>query len=229
MSASSQVATFNIAESVHKAVGGKVSLDGLLAVWYTIGMVVQSQLSVRKGVKLAGLGTFTLTATNEPIFILTNEFMNKYKLKQRSMGKSDNIPLTTLNYVQLLNELATSNKGNSVDDHLTRELIEKIYNKYLSCLGSYLIEGRSVVLSIHKVCEFVISNGEFTCNFQSDFLSAFGVSGKKVANGEVAKGQKKAPLMPPQPPPRARDPITGDRSVPYYLLSYMLYILTYLL
>ena len=210
-----QVATYNIAEAVHKAVGGKVSLDGLLAVWYTIGLVVQSQLSVRKGVKLAGLGTFSLTAANEPIFILSNEFMNKYKLKQRSMGKSDNIPLTTLNYVQLLNELTTSNKAN-VEDHLTREMVEKIYNKYLSCLGSYLIEGRSVVVSIHKVCEFVISNGEFTCNFQSDFLAAYGVGSKKVANGELLKGQKKAPLMPPQPPPRARDPITGDRSVPLY-------------
>ncbi len=210
-----QVATYNIAEAVHKAVSGKISLDGLLAVWYTIGLVVQSQLSVRKGVKLAGLGTFSLTAANEPIFILSNEFMNKYRLKQRSMGKSDNIPLTTLNYVQLLNELTTSNKANA-EDHLTREMVEKIYNKYLSCLGSYLIEGRSVVLSIHKVCEFLISNGEFTCNFQSDFLATYGVGSKKIANGENLKGQKKAPLMPPQPPPRARDPITGDRSVPLY-------------
>jgi hypothetical protein len=111
---------------------------------------------------MSSFGTFTLTDKGEPIFIMSSDLGSQFKIKQRSQIGSGNISTSNLNFTQV-------REGTS----LTRETVEKIYSKFLTCMGRAIFENRNIVITIHRVAEVSISNGELVCNFLPQFLSLF--------------------------------------------------------
>lgn len=59
---------------------------------------MKAQLSQRKAVRLSAFGTFTFNIRGEPAFIISQEFANQFKLKQRSMPTPDNVPTAAANF-----------------------------------------------------------------------------------------------------------------------------------
>ena len=93
------VSTHELAEAT--ASTSKTPLEDVLKVWHGLGMVVKTQLSQRKGVRLGALGTFSMTITGDPTFVMAPELSSQFKLKFKSMGSPDNIPTTSINFTQL--------------------------------------------------------------------------------------------------------------------------------
>ena len=57
------------------------------------GYCIKTQLSARKEVKLNLLGKFTLSAENDPVFIMSKE-LSQYKLKQKANIPPDNLSMS---------------------------------------------------------------------------------------------------------------------------------------
>lgn len=204
------VSTHQLAEQTCKALGGKVSLEDILTVWHAIGKqfwgfhylpivlvlttvmllllgnVVKHQLTYKKGVKLSSFGTFTLTEKGEPVFLISSDLTSQFKIKQRPQPASGNISTNPLNFTAV-------REGTDI----SRETVEKIYSKFLTCMGRAIFEGRSILVSIHRVAEVLISKGELSCKFAPQFLSLFRPGNdplktgtqRAVVRGEVMREQ----------------------------------------
>ena len=154
--------TFQEVKSHGKSVKINLTLEDVLTVWHAIGSLVKIQLSQRKGVKLPQLGTYSLSTTGDPVFIISGELANQYKLKQRAQSASEKVPTSLLNFMQL-----------SSDCELPRDLTEKIYAKFVSCMSKFISQGRKVLVTIHRVGEILVYNDELVHTFMSDFMSSF--------------------------------------------------------
>ena len=121
-----------------------------------------NQLTYKKAVKLSSFGTFTLTDKGEPLFLISSDLTGQFKLKQKPQPASGNISSSNLNFTQV-------REGTN----LPRELVEKIYTKFLTCMGRAIFEARNILITIHKVGEISIANGELACKFAPQFLSLF--------------------------------------------------------
>jgi hypothetical protein len=132
-------------------------------------------MSQRKGVRLPTFGTFTFDLKGEPCFIMANDLSTQFKLKQRACPTADQkIPTTAINFTQVQDSItgAGHNKG-AASSGLSRELIEKVYSKYLTVLGRSLFEGRTVLVTFHKVAEVTLGNGELSYSLIPDFYKIF--------------------------------------------------------
>jgi hypothetical protein len=67
---------------------------------------------------------------------------------------------------------------------LPRETVEKVYTKFLTCMGRAIFEARNILITIHRVAEISISNGELVCNFIPKFLSLFQAGGDPMKTGK---------------------------------------------
>lgn len=250
------VSTFSLAEATCSALGGKASLDDVLSVWHAIGLslnlttaiynhssflsfsniglCVRTQLCMKRGVKLAAFGTFTLSTSNDPVFVLSAEMEKQCKVKQKTTVPVGNVGISALNFQQL-----------AASCGIDREQVDKIYTKFVSCLGRSILEGRKITLSIHKVAEMLIWSGTLKCTFMNDFIFLLKTPEKilKVPDpprvaGLASRTSRSSPVAgaaspggrsasAPRPKtgskskgvievinrrPRERDPITGDRG-----------------
>eukprot|EP01039_Chlorochromonas_danica_P004573 gene4573-5013_t len=162
MNASIDISTHEIAELTAKAMNGKVTLEEVLSVWHEIGNVVKQQMTQRKAVRLSSFGTFGFSLKQEPIFTMATEFGNQFKIRQRGQVTTENVPTSSVNFAQI-------KAGTGIE----REVVEKIYMKFMTALGRVLFEGRSVLLTIHRVAEIQMTNNELTYSFMPDFLMLF--------------------------------------------------------
>lgn len=188
------VSTHQLAEQTWKALGGKSTLEDILTIWHSVGKllrlscflssftmcrldtfsflhvfagnVISDQLTHKKGVKMSSFGTFTLTEKGEPVFLISSDLTTQFKLKQRPQPASANISTSNLNFSQV-------REGTNIP----RDLVEKIYLKFLTCMGRAIFEARNILITIHKVADIAISNGELVCRFAPQFLDQF-VGGK---------------------------------------------------
>lgn len=111
---------------------------------------------------MSSFGTFTLTDKGEPVFLISSDLTTQFKIKQRPQPASGNISTNPLNFTAV-------KEGTEIP----REIVEKIYSKFLTCMGRAIFEGRNILVSIHRVAEVVIANGELSCKFAPQFLSLF--------------------------------------------------------
>ena len=133
-----------------------------------MGTVVRKQISTGRGVRLPGLGTFTMTASGIPTYVHSPEMLKNYKLKVKNKnGVAGNIPATSLNYSQLAQA-----------SELSREMCEKIYVRMTQILGKKILEGRDVLLIVHRLAEISIKNGVVSCDFMSSDPTGPGSPGR---------------------------------------------------
>ena len=166
------VSTHEILEKVYNSLNttttnnnNKLTLDNIIEIWYNIGHVIKTQLTLKKGVKLISFGTFTLTDSNIPFFSVSLDLKRQFKLNQKNLLSSSSLISTTnLNFSQVI-DLCTIK--------YTRDIIDKIYSKFLSSLGRFIYEGRNISISIHTVGEIKISKNELVCDFLPQFMKVF--------------------------------------------------------
>eukprot|EP00605_Chrysophyceae_sp_TOSAG23-4_P001099 GSChrysophyteH1.ASY1.ANO1.1205.1 assembled CDS len=172
------LSTAQLCELSAASLGSRVSVDECLQGWHCVGKVVLKQLSSGRGVRLPALGTFTMTPSGIPTFVASQEMVKNYKLKVRPNDAAGNIPVTSLNFSQL-----------SQFSGLSRELCEKIYVSITKILGKSILEGRDVLLTVHKVAELSVQHGVISCNFmKSDTPSSPG----REANGGALSSPRSA-------------------------------------
>ncbi len=126
-----------------------------------IGNVIKNQLLQRKAVRLTSFGTFSLSK-GFPVFTLASEMIQQFKLTYSSPLTLDNIPTSAINFAQISNNIKIS-----------RDIIEKIYNKFLTALGRNIYEGRNILITINRIAEISIINYQVNCDFISEFYSLF--------------------------------------------------------
>lgn len=122
---------------------------------------------------MSSFGTFTLTDKGEPVFFISSDLTNQFKLKQRSQIASGNISTNALNFMMV-----------KEGTNLPRDVVEKVYSKFLTCMGRAIFENRNILVTIHRVAEISISNGELVCGFLPQFLSLFQSGGDVMKTGK---------------------------------------------
>ena len=133
-----------------------ISIEDCLTVWHAIGKVVRTQLQANKGVRLGQLGTFTKATSGGTTFVPASEILKCYKLKAKPNPQPDSVPISGLNFTQL-----------SQSSGVSREIAEKIYTRFVHCVGKSILEGREILLTIHKVAEISIKNSMMAVTFIS--------------------------------------------------------------
>ena len=84
-------------------------------------------------------GTFTITPKYDPTLLMSNDLASRFNLRQRAQT-GDNIPTGMLN----LSQVAGNTK-------IPRDVVDKIYSKFIACLGKAIVEGRKIVITVHRV------------------------------------------------------------------------------
>mmetsp|Transcript_9325 Transcript_9325/g.14050 ORF Transcript_9325/g.14050 Transcript_9325/m.14050 type:complete len:1135 (+) Transcript_9325:93-3497(+) len=187
------LSTQQISESVHYSLRNIVSLEEVLKLWHTLGLVVREQLIQKKGVRLEKLGYFGFDVMGCPCFNVANEFMRTYKVRHVPTPTSDNIPISKLNFTQL-------SRMCGVD----RSRAEKIYAKYVELFGAGVRTGQNALLSIHRVAEVFVNNDSVKCSFLPEFVDMMSTK-SKVAN-------RKRPSSAPRTRVNPRDTINAASS-----------------
>jgi hypothetical protein len=80
---------------------------------------------------MTSFGTFTLTDKGDPVFLISSDLTGQFKLKQRPQPASGNFSTNPLNFT-LVKE----------GTELARETVEKVYSKFLTCMGRAIFENR---------------------------------------------------------------------------------------
>jgi len=163
----SYLSTSQLCEQTQAALGSRVtSIAECLAVWHTVGNVVKEQLAAGRGVKLPLLGTFTMTQSGAPTFVPSKELLTNYKLKAKAFAAAGSWSVQALNYSALAQ--ASNQKIDGGAGQLTRELVEKIVLKVIQVLGKAILEGRDIVLTVHRVAELSFKGGGVSSEFMQD-------------------------------------------------------------
>ena len=105
---------------------------------------------------------------------MSTDFGRQNSLKQKSpgfAGSADNIPVSAIN-LAMLAELVGK----------TRDVVDKIIAKFIYVLGRSIREGRTILLSIHRVAELSIGKCELSCEFNSEFLTLIREGGSGHSN-----------------------------------------------
>eukprot|EP01038_Epipyxis_sp_PR26KG_P009178 gene9178-12377_t len=170
------VSTHQLCELTCKSLNDKISLEEILTVWHGIGPVVAQQLQIRKGVRLNSFGTFSLSTSLEPVFVISNELTSQFRIKQRPQPNLENIPTSSLNFAQLVNKT-----------NLSREAADRIYGRFMATVGRCISQNRNILINIHRVGEIRISDGELVCQFMPDFLDLFKPKNEQLKNKDFIR------------------------------------------
>lgn len=98
---------------------------------------------------------------------MSNDLGSQFKLKQKACPTADQkVPTTAINFTQVKD--AITNKQAA-----SRDLVEKVYGKFMTVLGRALFEGRNVLVTVHKVAEITLGNGDLSYSLIPDFYKIF--------------------------------------------------------
>ena len=164
------ISTHQLCEQVCSSFGTKkLSLDMVMKVWHAMGTVIKSQLLQKRGVRLDKFGTFSFARSREPIFNIASDFAQLYRLQQSATPTMDNISSAKLNLTQL-----ASVSG------VARATSDKIYNRFIQCIGKCAQSGRNVLVTLNKVGEVTISARAVKYEFMQDFMNDIGVGRNNI-------------------------------------------------
>ncbi len=136
---------------------GTITIEDALLVWKHIAVHIGQQLFNRKGVKLPSIGTLSLSAAGNVVFLVAKEITQcniKYTSPVGGAASQDKVPVSILNFA-LISQLTL----------LARPAVEKLYYAVIDILNKKLLGGRSVLLTFNKVVELQFSQGRLTCKY----------------------------------------------------------------
>ena len=223
------ISTHQLSEQVLASFNGKVSLDAVMRVWHAVGTLIKVQMTSKRGVRLDKFGIFSFGKVGEPVFNVAQDFAAMFRLTQNVIPLKDNVSAAPMNLTQL-----SSLSG------IDRALADKIYSRFIGCIGKCAQSGRNVLVSLNKVGEINITARVVKFVFMGEFVDALN-SGvpmvvKVATKSKTAEAGWNAKNYKPEDPkevrkaaaaaaaeakkaevlsrPRQRNPMTGEYDTP---------------
>ncbi|CAB1425340.1 unnamed protein product [Pleuronectes platessa] len=182
------------------------------SIWADVSAYIERQMTLQKGVQLAGLGTFTFsqqrldlgnrsTVIQRPIFILAGKLLQSLGLKQtRPLAAATHLPVVQLNFAAVSQETPFS-----------RDVVEGCVRETLLFLFRALASERNVLVTFQGIGVLSFTNNKVRMKFNRYFINAMDGTGRMLlALTKLQRPQTVNPItLPtvcsPQPPHKDTD------------------------
>ncbi|XP_074521751.1 coiled-coil domain-containing protein 81-like [Halichoeres trimaculatus] len=157
----------------------QLSENDISCIWGDVSTYIKRQLTVLKGVHLAGLGTFTFsqqrldignrfTMIQRPIFLLSGKLVQSLGLKQvRPLAAASHLPVVQLNFAAVSQETPFS-----------RDMVEGCVRETLLLLYRALATNQHVFLTLQGIGVLSFKNNKVRMKFNRDFINAMDGAGR---------------------------------------------------
>ncbi|XP_070765490.1 coiled-coil domain-containing protein 81-like [Enoplosus armatus] len=157
----------------------RLSQNDINSIWADVSSYIERQMTLQKGVHLAGLGTFTFsqqkldignkfTMIQRPIFLLAGKLVQSLGLKQvRPLAAATHLPVVQLNFAAVSQETPFS-----------RDVVEGCVRETLVLLFRALASEQNVSLTLQGVGVLSFKNNKVRMKFNRDFINAMDGSGR---------------------------------------------------
>ncbi|XP_064826130.1 coiled-coil domain-containing protein 81-like [Oncorhynchus masou masou] len=156
----------------------QLSENDVDSIWSNVSSFVERQMTLQKGVYIAGLGSFTFSQQKldvgnkfvliqRPIFLLSEKLSQSHGLKQvKPLSAAGDVPLVQLNFTAL-----------SVESPFERHVVEGCVRETLLVLLRAVAAGRSVLFTFHAIGELLFCRSKVKMKFYHDFVTSLDGSG----------------------------------------------------
>lgn len=143
-----------------------ITVEGIMVLWRALSRLIADSLTNGgRGVRVEGLGTFTLDVNAKPVFVMATEFAATHALRDFTTSAAK-----TLNPATSNGKLNIARVAQSAE--MERPIAETAVATVLKHLGRYLKERKSVSLSFHPMAEFAcIPRDSAAMKFLPSFVS----------------------------------------------------------
>ncbi|XP_070821522.1 coiled-coil domain-containing protein 81-like [Chaetodon trifascialis] len=157
----------------------QLSENDINSIWAEVSAYIERQMTLQKGVHLAGLGTFTFsqqkldignkfTMIQRPIFLLAGKLVQSLGLKQvRPLAAATNLPVVQLNFAAVSQETPFS-----------RDVVEGCVRETIVLLFRALASEKNVFLALQGIGVLSFKNNKVRMRFNRDFINAMDGSGR---------------------------------------------------
>ncbi|XP_038617901.1 coiled-coil domain-containing protein 81 isoform X2 [Tachyglossus aculeatus] len=154
--------------------------DEIFSIWGSVSEFVERQLGKHKGVRIPGLGTFTLQRQKielgnrflllqRPVFILSEKFAQIFRLQQSKVYVTGDIPVVPLNFSAI-----------SLEGPFHRDVVEGCVRETLLFFSRSVATKQSVEFTFKGIGVLAVRAGKAKMRFYREFLSAMDGSGNLV-------------------------------------------------
>ncbi|XP_029937832.1 coiled-coil domain-containing protein 81-like [Myripristis murdjan] len=150
-------------------------------IWSYVSAYIERQMTLQKGVHLAGLGTFTFSQQKldignrfimiqRPIFLLTEKLSHSQGLKQVRPLAAGDIPVVQLNFAAV-----------SKESPFSRDVVEGCVRESLLLLLRALASQKNVLFTFQGIGVLRFKNNKVRMKFNRDFINAIDTSGRLLS------------------------------------------------
>uniref|UniRef100_A0A8D3AP86 Coiled-coil domain-containing protein 81 n=1 Tax=Scophthalmus maximus TaxID=52904 RepID=A0A8D3AP86_SCOMX len=156
-----------------------LSDNDINSIWADVSAYIERQMTLQKGVHLAGLGTFTfsqqrldlgnkVTTIQRPIFLLAGKLLQSLGLKQtRPLAAATHLPVVQLNFAAVSQETPFS-----------RDVVEGCVRETLLLLFRALASEQNVFVTFQGIGRLSFTNNKVRMKFNGDFINAMDGTGR---------------------------------------------------
>ncbi|XP_040889979.1 coiled-coil domain-containing protein 81-like isoform X2 [Toxotes jaculatrix] len=157
----------------------QLSENDIDCIWAAVSAYIERQMTLQKGVHLAGLGTFTFsqqkldlgykfTMIQRPIFLLAGKLVQSLGLKQaRPLAAATHLPVVQLNFAAVSQETPFS-----------RDVVEGCIRETLLLLFRALASERNLFVTFQGIGVLSFKNNKVRMKFNRGFVNAMDGSGR---------------------------------------------------
>ncbi|XP_039991358.1 coiled-coil domain-containing protein 81-like isoform X2 [Xiphias gladius] len=182
----------------------QLSENDIDCIWADVSAYIERQMTLQKGVHLAGLGTFTFsqqkldlgnkfTMIQRPIFLLAGKLVQSLGLKQtRPLAAATHLPVVQLNFTAV-----------SQETPFGRDVVEGCIKETLLLLFRGLASEQNMFITFQGIGVLSFHNKKVQMKFNKDFVNAMDGTGRlllafnnrpgssvSLLSGEVSKLQR---------------------------------------
>ncbi|XP_013920714.1 PREDICTED: coiled-coil domain-containing protein 81 [Thamnophis sirtalis] len=156
----------------------KLTSEDVVNIWDSVSEFVEKQLSMKKGVQIPGLGTFSFlreklhVGSNKPIFLQRPVFLFSEKLAQihglkfNKIRIPGDIPIVQLNFIVL-----------SLDSPFNRDMVEGCVRETLMSFSRSIATKQTVEFTFKGIGVLIVRDNKVKMKFYKDFLHTMDGSG----------------------------------------------------
>ncbi|XP_062274633.1 coiled-coil domain-containing protein 81-like [Scomber scombrus] len=157
----------------------QLSESDIGSIWADVCAYIERQMTLKKGVHLSGLGTFTFsqqkldignkfTMIQRPIFLLAGKLAQSLGLKQaKPLAAATDLPVVQLNFTAV-----------SQETHFSRDVAEGCVRETLLLLVRALASEQIVFLPLQGIGVLSFKQNKVRMKFNRDFINAMDGSGR---------------------------------------------------
>ncbi|KAA8595856.1 hypothetical protein FQN60_011147 [Etheostoma spectabile] len=157
----------------------QLSENDINCIWADMSAYIERQMTLQKGVNLAGLGTFTFsqqkldignkfTMIQRPVFLLAGKLVQSLGLKQlRPLAAAAHLPVVKLNFAAV-----------SQDTPFSRDVVEGCIRETLLLLFRALASEQNVFLNFQGIGVLSFKNNKVRMKFKKEFINAMDGTGR---------------------------------------------------